>query len=815
MLSVVRSLPYAARQLRNAPAFSITAVLTLALGIGATTAIFSAVYGLLLKSLPFADADRIVAIASTHALVPGSVEATFPDYQDWSHQQTSFTDLAAYSTINPELVSLSFNGHAEPLHRVLATGNFFSVLGVSPLLGRTLNARDDTPGSAPVALLSFVAWQRYFASDPGIIGRPVDVDGASVTIVGVLPSGAAFPSTGEIWLPLSRLPSGLAQATRVSRVWHSVKVIGRLKPGVELRAASADMRAIAARLAAAYPATDRNSGVALTSLRDQLVGTLRPAMLTLLAAVVLVLLIACANVANLLIIRANAGRRQVAIRQALGASRAQLFSQSLAQTLLLCVLGGTLGTAFAAGALPLLRVALAHTTALDPAMLQSVSLSLPVLLATLAACTMTALLFGLLPALQRTTSLPDALRAGDRGNSGSQTLSRAALIATEIAIAVVVLFLGSLVLRSYQKLLAVNPGFRTDHLLSAEITLPQPRYADSSPATDHFYRQLIDRLAQSPGVLHAATTTQTPLKPSQVMTRFLIQGAPALAPGTYPFAQMRYISPAYFETMGLRLRDGRAFTQKDIDEQANVMMVNAAFAQRYLTGRNPVGSIVLLGVMTPSPVGIPVIGVVDNARGLGVNTEPEPEIYFAGYGLHAVVLLRTNVAAENLIPTLRSAVQAIDPSQPIYNAQTADALLADSLARQRMTALLLGLFAAVALALAAIGIYGVLSYSVAQRTREIGVRMAIGANRAHVLGLVLAQAARFTLLGLAAGLAAALLGARLMSNQLSGLLFQTTRLDKASIAVTLGTLAFIALVAAALPATRAASVNPAETLRAE
>ena len=811
MLNVVTSLPYAARQLRQSPAFTITAVLTLALGIGATTAIFSAVYGLLLKSLPFADAGRIVAIASTHALVPGSVEATFPDFEDWRAQQISFTEIAAYSTINPSLVSLSYKGHAEPLHRVLASGNFFSVLGVSPLLGRTLNTSDDNQGGPPVGLLSFVAWQRYFSSDPSIVGRSVDIDGSSVTVVGVLPSGAAFPADGEIWLPLS----GLAQATRVSRVWHSVKVIGRLKSGVELPAARVDMHTIATRLATAYPATDRNAGIELTPLREQLVGSLRPAMLTLLAAVVLVLLIACANVANLLLIRANAGRRQVAIRQALGASRAQLFSESLAQTLLLCLLGGILGTVLAAGTLPVLRVALAHTTTLDPAMLQSVSLSLPVLLFTFAACTLTALLFGLLPALQRTTSLPDALRAGDRSNSGKQTLSRAALIATEIAIAVVVLFLGTLVLRSYQKLLAVDPGFRTDHLLSAEITLPQPRYADSSPVTDRFFHQLLDRLAQAPGVLHAATTTQTPLKPSQVMTRFLIQGAPALAPGTYPFAQMRYISPAYFETMGLHLRDGRAFTQKDIDEQANVMMVNEAFARHYLTGRNPVGSTVLLGVMTPNPDKIPVIGVVDNARDLGVNTDYEPEIYFPGYGLHEVVLLRTNVDAEGLIPALRSAVQTIDPSQPIYNVETTDALLADSLARQRMTALLLGLFAAVALALAAIGIYGVLSYSVAQRTREIGVRIAIGANRAHVLVLILSQAARFTALGLAVGLLASVVGARLMASQLSGLLFHTTSLDTSSIAIALGTLALIALVAAALPATRAASVNPAETLRTE
>jgi predicted permease len=815
MPSLPRNLSYAARQLRNAPAFTITAVLTLALGIGATTAIFSAVYGLLLKSLPFADAGRIVALASTHPLVPGSAEATFPDYEDWRAQQTSFTEIAAYSTINPSLVSLAYNGHAEPLHRVLASGNFFSVLGVSPLLGRTLNASDDTQGSAPVGLLSFVTWQRYFSSDPGIVGRSVDIDGSTVTIIGVLPAGAAFPADGEIWLPLARLD----QATRVSRVWHSVKVIGRLRSGVELPAARVDMHTIATRLANAYPATDRNSGIELTPLREQLVGALRPAMLTLLAAVALVLLISCANVANLLLIRANAGRRQVAIRQALGASRAQLFSQSLAQTLLLCLLGGILGTILASGTLPLLRVALAHTTTLDPAMLQSVSLSLPVLLFTFAACTLTALIFGLipglLPTLRRSTSLPEALRAGDRSNSGGRSLSHAALIATEIAIAVVVLFLGTLVLRSYQKLLAVDPGFHTDHLLSAEITLPQPRYADSSPVTDRFFHQLLDRLAQSPGVLHAATTTQTPLKPSQVMTRFLIQGAPALAPGTYPFAQMRFISPAYFETMGLRLRDGRVFTQKDIDDQANVMMVNEAFARRYLTGRNPVGSTVLMGVMLPNPEKMPVIGVVDNARDLGVNTDPEPEIYFPGYGLHEVVLLRTNVAAESLIPTLRSAVQAIDPGQPLYNVQSADALLADSLARQRMTAILLGLFAFVALALAAIGIYGVLSYSVAQRTHEIGVRMAIGANRGHVLRLILTEAARFTLLGLFVGLAASVVGARLMASELSGLLFHTTSLDSFSIAIALGTLALIALTAAALPAARAAGVNPAETLRTE
>ena len=813
----MENLRYAARQLRQSPAFTLTAILTLALGIGATTAIFSAVYALLLKSLPFADAGRLMAIAEVHAQVPGGVEATFPDYQDWRTQQSSFTDLAAYSVLNPTTVSVLANGHPEQLHRVLASGNFFSLLGVQPLLGRTLTPADDTASTAPVAVLSHTAWQRYFGSDPSLIGRTIDINGAAVIVAGVLPPGAAYPAEGEIWLPLSQLDT----PTRNSRVRHSVRVLGRLRPGVTLNAARADMLTIAQRLAANYPATNRNISVQLVPLRDQLVGTLRPAVLTLLAAVLLVLLIACANVANLLLVRASAQRRQIAVRQALGASHAQLFRQSLAQTLLLSLLGGTLGLALAAAALPILRTALA-ATGQDSVLLQSVSLSFPVLIAAVAACTLTALVFGLIPlgsALRSSTKLGASLvydlRPASSGATNRSPLSRAALIAGEIAVAVVVLFLGSLVLRSYQQLLAVNPGFTTGHLLTAEITLPQPRYTDDSPNTGRFYQQLLDRLANSPGVLHAATTTQTPLQPSQVMTRFLIEGAPALAPGAYPLTQFRYVSPSYFETLGLHLLNGRLFTQKDAADSANLLLVNQAFADRYLPNRNPVGATVVMGVLSPHPDKIPVIGVVQNARDLGVATEPEPEIYFPGYGTHAVVLIRSAIDAQALIPTLQAAVRGIDPRQPVYNAATADNLLAGSLARQRLTALLLGIFAAVAATLAAIGIYGVLSVSVAQRTREIGVRMAIGANRSHVLRLILVQAARFTLIGLAVGLVSALAGARLLASQLSGLLYHTSTLDPLSISVTLGSLTLIAVLAALIPAARAAATNPAETLRAE
>jgi predicted permease len=816
MRTLFWELRYAVRRLSKAPGFAVTAVLTLALGIGATTAIFSAVYGLLLKSLPFQDAGRIVAVAETHAQIAGALEATYPDYQDWRAQQRSFTEIAAYSTLNPDTVSLVMDGHAEQVHRVLASGNFFSVLGVSPLLGRTLGAQDDKPGKDAVAVLSAEAWRRYFGGDPRVVGRSVDLNGVSFTVIGVLPSGAAYPAEGEVWLPLSRLD----EPTRVSRVWHSVKVLGRLRSGVDLAGARTDMQTVAARLAAAYPATNRNVGVVVLPLREQLVGTLRPAMLSLLGAVVLVLMIACANVASLLMVRATAERREVALREALGADRWRLFAQSLAQTGVLCLLGGVLGVGLASGTLPLLRVALAHTAGANASVIDSIRLSLPVLLFTLGVCSLTALLFGLLPMMRgpsgssSSSEIAEVLRNGDRGSSGNGW-GRGGLIAGEIAIAVVVLFLGTLVVRSYAKLLAVDPGFRIDHLLSAEITLPEPKYADDSPVTNRFYEQLLASLAPSPGVIAASTTTQTPLKPSQVMTRFLVEGAPPLAPGAFPVAQFRAVSPAYFQTLGLRLRDGRIFAQKDIDSPANSMIVNQAFAEKYLAGRDAVGATVVLSVLSPHPEKFPVIGVVSNAHDLGVETDAEPEFYIPGFGLHAVVLIRSAYDAESLAPMLRNAVRGLDANLAVYNVKTVDAVLSESLARQRMTAVLLGIFALVALMLAGIGIYGVLSYSVAQRTREIGVRMAVGANRIDILRLVLSQVGRFALLGAVAGLGAAFAGERLMGSLLSGMLFQTSKIDQVSLAVTLGALALIAALAATLPAGRAASVNPSESLRAE
>ena len=806
MQTLLRDLRYAIRQLRKSPGFAITIVLTLALGIGATTAIFSCVYGLLLKSLPFHDERSIIAISTINPGVKGGFEATYPDYLDWRRQQTSFSQVAAYSTINPTTVSILVGGRPEQLRRILASGNFFSLLGVSPLAGRLFDQQDDVAGRDHVAVLSASAWSTYFGRDPKAIGRSISLNGTSYTIIGVLPQNAAFPADGEVWLPLSLLD----QPTQQSRVWHSVKVLGRLRPGVTLAAARADMLTIAQRLAAAYPATDRNESVSLAPLHNELVSSLRPAMLCLMGAVVLVLLVACVNVANLLLVRATESRREVAVRQALGADRTRLFRQFLAQTLMLSLLGGTLGILVASGALPLLRIALAHTEGFDESLLQSINLNVPVLLFTLAICILTALLFGLLPATRTNLPLMEALRSGDRGASQHQR-GRAILVIAEIAIAVVVVFLSTLVVRSFQKLMAVDPGFRTDHLLSAELTLPTPRYDDSSSITNRFYQQVLNRIAAAPGVISAATTTQVPLRPSEVMTRFLIEGAPPLAPGTYPYAQIRYVSPDYFRTMGIALLRGRTFSESDIDSTTGFFVVNQAFAQRYLTGRDPLGANILIGVLNPNPSRIPVIGVVANARDLGIDSDPEPEIYLPGYGLHAVLIVRSSLDPAALASVVRNSVLAVDPTQPIYHVESIQDVLTDSVARQRMTATLLGSFALVTLLLAAIGSFGVLSYSVARRNREIGVRMAIGADRSDILRLILRQAVTFTAIGVSAGLVAAFLGARLTDS----LLFQTTPADPVSVFISIAALVLVTLVAVSLPAARAVSVNPVEALRSD
>jgi predicted permease len=805
--SIGMDVRYAFRRLAKSPGFSVAAILTLALGIGATTAIFSAAYALLLRSLPFQQADRIIGIYETHPQIVGPAEVNFLDYQDWRAQQKSFEQVAAYSGTSSDTMSLVMKDHGEQVHTVLASSNLFSLLGVTPFLGRTFVEQDDTPNANHVVVLSAEAWRRYFGGNRSVLGGNIDLNGVGYTVIGILPPGGAYPATGEFWMPLSLMDKGM----QTRRVGHTLDVLGRLKPGIEVAQARVDMQTIAARLAQVYPATNRNIGVLLVPLREQLVGSLRPAVLTLMGCVLLVLCIACANVANLLLVRSATHVREVAVRQALGSSRLRMFTLHLSETSILCLLGGFIGTVLAALTLPLLRVAFTHTAGADPSLVQSIQLNVPVLLVTLGVCLLIATLFGLLPMIKAPGKLGESLRPGDRSSTGRQSWSRGALISTEIAIAIVVLFLGTLLIRSFQELISVDPGFRTDHLLSLEITLPQPRYEDSAPATNHFYERLIDRLQQSPGILSAGTTSTVPLQASHAMTRFLIAGAAPVAPGALPMEQVRSVSPYFFHTMGLQLKQGRVFEQKDIENNSNFIIVNQAFAQRYLSGKDPLTSSILMNVLGPHPEKMPVIGVVSNAHDLGVETEAEPELYFPGFELHSVLLIRTNADPESVLPEVRSAVRDLDPNQPIYHVETIDEVLSDSLARQKMIAVLLGIFALLALTLAAIGIYGVIAYSVTQRQREIGVRMALGATRAKILLLILRQAGTFTGIGVLVGLVAAFASGHLAS----ALLFQTSTADPISICVSVFGLMAIAMSAAALPAARAATINPTEALRSE
>ena len=452
--TVLRDLAYALRQMWLSRGFTATTIMTIALAIGANTAIFSVVYGILLESLPFSDPSRLVCVREIYPRVQDSSEATFQDYLDWKSQQTSFDDLAAYSNLNPTTVALRLPDRSEQVGRVLVSGNFFSLLGVKPAVGRDLNEADDKVNGAQVAMLSFAAWQRYFNSDPNVAGSRIALDGAAFTVVGVLPD-ASFPVQGDVWLPLSQLNKQI----RDSRVWHSVRVVGRLRQGVTMAQASSDMATIAARLAAQFPDSNHGVHVDLLPLRDQLVGNIRPAILCVMGSVVLVLFVACANVANLFLVRASARSGDLAIRSALGANWSRLLLQHSAFAVAICVPGCLLGSLLAWVLLPALRSLLSHLPVLNPSLVDSVRINLPVLAFSLAICAVTALLFGILPALKSGTVFHTALRSAGRGKTKRLASTRSLMLSLEVALALVAVFVGILLTRSYVKLLGVNSAF--------------------------------------------------------------------------------------------------------------------------------------------------------------------------------------------------------------------------------------------------------------------------------------------------------------------------------------------------------------------
>ena len=804
MRAFFQDLRFAQRQLRKSRGFTVVAVLTLALGIGANAAIATAVYALLLRWLPFRDASRLLLVKETHPQA-GIISASYLDFQDWRAQAKSFSSLAAYSDVHNGYAQVTANGEVRSLRAAYASADLFPTLGIAPALGRSFTAAEDSDSGLHVAILSHRVWRDQFGSDPSIVGKSVQINGQSFVVIGVMAAGRQYPMETDLWLPFAQLD----QAERNGRQYHAVDAIGRLAPGVSREDAATELNTIAARLAQSYPATNRSIGVRVTTFRDTLVGQLRPTLLALFASVALVLLIACANIANLLLVRTTNRQREIAVRTALGATRGRLLRQFLAESLLLSLAGTVLGVLLALAAMPLLRYALSHIAGDVSVLAQGISISFPVLLFSAALAMVTATVFSAFPLLAAPPSLNQALRDSQPTVTGRNAL-RSLLAGGEIALAVVVLFAAMLLLRSFQKLKAVNPGFAVDHLVATKIDLPANVYA-SPQQVENFSTRLQADVERLPGVTSAAIANALPLTPSKSLTRFAVEGAPPPAPGNFPVTQLRFVSPSYFRTLKVGLRSGRMFELKDVDDPTGVFIVNQAFARRYLSGRDAVGSRLMMDVMTSHPTAVPVIGVVADAKDLGVDAQTEPVIYTAGYPNGQILLVRTSGDADALAPALRRVVAALDPNLGLSDVHSMDQVLGDSLARPRLAAWLLGLFAALSIGLAVLGVYGVLAYTAAQRTREVGVRMALGARRGQVMALFLKQAAVLAACGTVVGL----VGALAMGRLLAAMLFETPPTDLLSAAATLGLLLIAGLAAGWLPALRASRIDPMLALRSE
>jgi predicted permease len=798
---------FGVRMLLKHPGFTAVAVLTLALGVGANTAIFSVVNAVLLRPLPFTEPDRLVSIAETHPELPRA-EVAAPDFEDWRRQAQSFTDMAAWSLKDWGKTALTEAGEPEQLQSTCVTPNLFPLLGVSPALGRNILPEENQPGHDRVAIVSYGLWRRRFAADPNLVGRAIRLNGEYHTVIGVMPQDAQLPFDTDVWLPLSQL--GTYALT--SRVPHMLEVVARLKAGVTVGQARAEMEAVAVRLGQAYPATNKTIGVRLDSLREQLTGDLKPALLALFGTVGLVLLITCANVANLLLGRATERQREVAVRAALGAGRGRLFRQFLTESLALAWLGGAGGLLLAIWSMPLLRAALLTATTDRLPALEAASLDLRMFGFTLFVTTLTGALFGLIPSLQLSRlDLNQTLKEGGKASAGgARRRAGRALVIAEVALTAVALVGAGLLLRSFRRLTQVDPGFRADHLLSAQLTLPSAKYQNYEQVKS-FHQRLLPRIAALPGVEGVATINNFPLAASNDKTRFAIEGAPLPAPGQFLVAQERAVSSDYFRVMGIALKSGRAFTEDDLTNNRNVLIINETLARRHFPGEDPVGKQLLMGVMFPNPAAVPIIGVVADVKDLGLAAPVEPTIYSSGFRNRPLLMIRTTGEPAGLAAALRKAVSATDSEQPVHRIRTMEEALSVSGARRRLSALLTGSFAALALLLTAVGIYGVLAWTVSERTREIGVRLALGARTGDVLKLVIGQGLKLTLLGLAIGLTASLPAARAMKS----LLYGVGAGDPTTFAVIALLVLFTALLACYLPARKATKVDPTDALRRE
>ena len=805
---LLHDLRYAARtQLKN-PAFTIVAVIALALGIGANTAIFSVVNTVLLRPLPFKDPERLVMVwedASKHGYPRDTPAAA--NFADWRDQNQVFESMAA---IADESFNLTGAGDPERLEGRRVSVNLFPMLGVEPQIGRVFTAPEDQPGSHQVALLSYGLWQRRFGGDASIVGKPLTLNGESYTVVGVMPARFQFPtSDDQLWVPIALTSEQAANRNR-----HYLQVVARLKPGATLEQAQTEMSTIASRLEQQYPQSNADLGAAVTSLHEHLVGDIRPALLILLGAVGLVLLIACANVANLLLARAAVRQKEIAVRVALGARRWRLIRQFLTESVLLSTLGGVVGLVIAYTGLVLLRAFIPENIS----QAREISVDLKVLGFTLFVSVATGVIFGLAPAIQAVRfNQSETLKEGgrDAATGGSGKRLRSLLVMSEVAISLVLLIGAGLLINSFLRLRNVDPGFRTDNLLTMKIVLPEPKYEEFERRLT-FYTDLVQRVQSLAGVRSAAVTTNLPLYKQGNSISVRIEGQPEPPPGKAPIVVTRIISPGYFDTMTIPLLSGRNLNDQDTETSRNAsVVISETTARRFWPNEDPVGKRIAAGRVRSDEDWMNVVGVVKDVRQFELTAEPRPQMYLsyrqAGFFAPTDLVVKTDVDPASMAATVRKAVWEIDKDQPVSNIRTMEEILGESIARQRFSMLLLAIFAGVALVLAAVGIYGVMSYSVAQRTHEIGIRMALGAQTGAVLKLAVGYGMKLVIIGIVVGLIAAFALTRVMAT----LLFGITATDPTTFTLISLLLVLVAAIASYIPARRATKVDPIVALRYE
>jgi putative ABC transport system permease protein len=815
MGALLQDVRYGVRMLIKNPGFTAIAVLTLALGIGANTAIFSVVNAELLRPLPFRDSERLVSVATANSRMHSSNgSASYPDFMDWRSQNQVFEKMAVYTTAT---FTLTGQENAAHLEGASVSAEMFDLLGVSPELGRTFQPGEDGPNHH-VIIISHHLWKQQFGGDPGIIGRVITLDNSGFTIVGVMPATFRYPLQREpeaMWSTLSPLndtTDGLPPMVR-HRGAHFLTCIARLKPGVTLAQAQAAMDVIASSLSKQYPDTNKYMSVHLSSEQERLTGTIRPALLVMMIAVGLVLLIACVNVANLLLARATTRGREIAIRTAMGAGRVRVVRQLLTESLLLAILAGVLGTGLAFwGSDVLVRLSPENLPRVGEIHIDGWALAFTASLSLL-----TGILFGLAPAVQSTHSnIVEGLKEGSLSTTAGRSRHslRSSLVIVEMALALILLVSAGLLIRSLIRLQSVNPGFDPHDVMTASLDLPDAKYSD--PKKAEFFRELTPLLNALPGVQSAAAVFPLPMGGDEIRTSFQIEGRP-VAKSDEPHTSVRVVTPNYFVTMRIPLLEGRDFTERDEAKATPVLIVNQAFAQQFFPGENPIGKHVKAGISNSGPGTAPmreIVGVVGNVKFEDLTTEFSPESYIP-YGQlqfgSVTIVARSAKNPEGLAKPIASAVKSLDKDLPVYAPKTVEQYLDGTIAVPRFNTFLLAIFAALAMILTAVGLYGVISYSVAQRTHEIGIRMALGAQPGDMMRLVVGQGIQLALFGVGLGLIAAFGLTRLLSS----LLFGVSATDPMSFAVVVATLFAVVLLACYIPARRAMRVDPIVALRYE